>query len=174
MSAPNPAHLKAQFQALSLSRHVGRVMGVQGGVIRIQGLANAARIGDRLELKRNTGSSLHGEVLQVDADAINMLPDAAPDGVALGNRVILQKMPEFAPSASWIGRVVDPFGRPLDGRPLLRGEGKRNLMASPPPAVERKPLGARISTGMSVLNTVLPIVQGQRIGLFAGSGVGET
>ncbi|WP_181893210.1 FliI/YscN family ATPase [Falsiruegeria mediterranea] len=174
MSAPNPAHLKAQFQALSLSRHVGRVMGVQGGVIRIQGLANAARIGDRLELKRNTVSSLHGEVLQVDADAINMLPDAAPDGVALGNRVILQKMPEFAPSASWIGRVVDPFGRPLDGRPLLRGEGKRNLMASPPPAVERKPLGARMSTGMSVLNTVLPIVQGQRIGLFAGSGVGKS
>ena len=62
MSAPNPAHLKAQFQALSLSRHVGRVMGVQGGVIRIQGLAQVARIGDRLELKRNTGSSLHGEV----------------------------------------------------------------------------------------------------------------
>ncbi|SLN63814.1 Flagellum-specific ATP synthase [Falsiruegeria litorea R37] len=174
MSAPNPAHLKAQFQALRLSRHVGRVMGVQGGVIRIQGLANVARIGDRLELKRNTGSPLHGEVLQVDADAINMLPDAAPDGVALGNRVILQQMPEFAPSASWIGRVVDPFGRPLDGRPLLRGEGKRDLMASPPPAVERKPLGARMSTGMSVLNTVLPIVQGQRIGLFAGSGVGKS
>lgn len=174
MSAPNPAHLKAQFQSLSLTRHVGRVMGVQGGVIRIQGLANVARIGDRLELKRNTGSSLHGEVLQVDADAINMLPDAAPDGVALGNRVILQQMPEFAPSASWIGRVVDPFGRPLDGRPLLRGEGKRDLMASPPPAVDRKPLGARMSTGMSVFNTVLPIVQGQRIGLFAGSGVGKS
>lgn len=174
MSAPNPAHLKAQFQALSLSRHVGRVMGVQGGVIRIQGLAQVARIGDRLELQRNTGSPLHGEVLQVDADAINMLPDAAPDGVALGNRVILKQMPEFAPSASWIGRVVDPFGRPLDGRPLLRGEGKRDLMASPPPAVERKPLGARMSTGMSVLNTVLPIVQGQRIGLFAGSGVGKS
>ena len=112
--------------------------------------------------------------LQVDADAISMLPDAAPDGVALGNRVILQQMPEFAPSASWIGRVVDPFGRPLDGRPLLRGEGKRDLMASPPPAVDRKPLGARMSTGMSVLNTVLPIVQGQRIGLFAGSGVGKS
>lgn len=174
MSAPNPAHLKAQFQALSLSRHVGRVMGVQGGVIRIQGLANVARIGDRLELKRNTGSALYGEVLQVDADAINMLPDAAPDGVALGNRVILRQMPEFAPSPAWIGRVVDPFGRPLDGRPLLRGEGGRDLMASPPPAVERKPLGERMATGMSVLNTVLPIVQGQRIGLFAGSGVGKS
>lgn len=174
MTVPDPAHLKAQFDSLSLSRHVGRVLGVHGGVIRIRGLSSHACIGDRLELKRNTGNSLHGEVLQVDADALNMLPDAAPDGVALGNRVVLHKMTEFAPSASWIGRVVDPFGQPLDGRPILRGAGERDVMATPPPAVERKPLGTRMSTGLSVLNTVLPIVQGQRIGLFAGSGVGKS
>jgi len=70
--------------------------------------------------------------------------------------------------------VVDPFGRPLDGRPLMRGSKARDLMRAPPPAVQRKPLGQRMATGLAALNTLLPIVRGQRVGLFAGSGVGKS
>ncbi|MCL4118624.1 UNVERIFIED_CONTAM: hypothetical protein GTU68_032043 [Idotea baltica] len=125
-------------------------------------------------LRRRPGPELAGEVLQIDQDLVHMLPDSAADGVAIGDRVILYPMPSFAPGDHWAGRVVDPYGAPLDGKPLLRGGDARNIMASPPPAVERLPLGARVGTGLSVLNTMLPIVEGQRIGLFAGSGVGKS
>jgi flagellum-specific ATP synthase len=81
---------------------------------------------------------------------------------------------EVAPDDSWIGRIVDAFGQPLDGRALLRGAIARDIRANAPPAVTRKRLGGRLSTGVAVFDTLLPLVRGQRIGLFAGSGVGKS
>lgn len=166
--------LAASFADAELVRPVGRVVGIRGGAVQIAGLADEAHIGDHLMLRRRPGPELAGEVLQIDQDLVHMLPDSAADGVAIGDRAILYPMPVFAPGDHWVGRVVDPYGAPLDGKPLLRGGDARNIMASPPPAVERLPLGARVGTGLSVLNTMLPIVEGQRIGLFAGSGVGKS
>ncbi len=174
MFAPDPRCLTAELESLSLVRHVGRVAGIGRGTVEVSGLAPRARIGDRLTLSRNWGPNLTGEVLQVGRDLVQMLPESAPEGVALGNRVVLDPMPGFAPGPHWLGRVVDPFGRPLDGRPLLRGAEECDVMRAPPPAVSRKRMGARMATGLSVLNTMLPIVRGQRVGLFAGSGVGKS
>ncbi|WP_424985469.1 FliI/YscN family ATPase [Microbulbifer sp. S227A] len=162
------------FADAELARPVGRVVGVRGGAVQIAGIAQEAHIGDHLLLRRKPGPELAGEVLQIDQDIVHMLPDGAADGVAIGDRAVLYPMPGFAPGDHWVGRVVDPYGAPLDGKPLLRGQEVRNIMAAPPPAVERMPLGARVGTGLAVLNTMLPIVEGQRIGLFAGSGVGKS
>ncbi|WP_437436869.1 FliI/YscN family ATPase [Ruegeria arenilitoris] len=166
--------LKCEFDRLSALRHMGRVSGVARGVIEIQGLEGQARIGDHLTLRRRSGPDLPGEVLHVESDVIHMMPIAAPDGVCLGDRVILDQTPAFAPGMHWLGRVVDPFGKPLDGKPLLSGTQEQDIMRAPPPAVNRKPLGERMETGLAMLNTMLPVVQGQRIGLFAGSGVGKS
>ncbi|MEM1385738.1 MAG: FliI/YscN family ATPase, partial [Pseudomonadota bacterium] len=65
-------------------------------------------------------------------------------------------------------------GRPLDGRPAPRGTEARTIQAAPPPAGQRRALGARLEAGVAVFNTLLPMVRGQRIGLFAGSGVGKS
>ncbi|SFT95644.1 FliI/YscN family ATPase [Sedimentitalea nanhaiensis] len=166
--------LGSEIADARLVRPMGRVASVRGGSVQISGLADDAHIGDHLVLKRKSGTPLAGEVLQIEQGTIHMLPDSAPDGVAIGDRAILHRTRRFAPGDHWIGRVVDPFGAALDGKPLLRGPDAKDLMASPPPAVERQPLGERVGTGLSVLNTMLPIVQGQRIGLFAGSGVGKS
>ncbi len=174
MTDLDPLLLKCAIDRLSAVRHMGLVAGVADGLIGISGLCGPARIGDQLVLKRKTGPDLAGEVLRVEHDVIHMIPSAAPDGVSIGDRVFLHPAPIFAPGMHWLGRVVDPFGKPLDGKPLLGGPQACDLMQSPPPAVERKPLGLRMETGLSVLNTMLPIVQGQRIGLFSGSGVGKS
>lgn len=166
--------LQREIETLQTVRPVGRVVGVQSGTIQVSGLARDARTGDQLVLKRGTGTPLSGEVLQISQDLVIMLPDTAPDGVAIGDAAVLQQTPVFAPGDHWIGRIVDPYGQALDGKPLLRGEQDRDLMATPPPAAARQSLGARLATGLSVLNTILPIVEGQRIGLFAGSGVGKS
>jgi flagellum-specific ATP synthase len=80
----------------------------------------------------------------------------------------------FAPDDSWIGRVVDPDGRALDGRPLLPGLQPAALHQTPPEPHRRRGFGQRLETGLALLNTMLPLVRGQRIGLFAGSGVGKS
>ncbi|SMO78558.1 FliI/YscN family ATPase [Ruegeria faecimaris] len=174
MTDLDPMLLKCEFDRLSAMRHMGRVASVGRGVIEIEGLECVARIGDNLTLRRRSGPDLAGEVLHVESDLIHMLPAAAPDGVCLGDRVILNQTPAFSPGLHWLGRVIDPFGKPLDGKPLLSGTQERDILQNPPPAVVRKPLGARMETGLSIMNTMLPVVQGQRIGLFAGSGVGKS
>jgi len=170
----DPLLLKCEFDRMTPMRHVGLVSGVGPGGIEITGLNSHARIGDLLTVKRRAGPDLTGEVLHVGSEHIHMLPGSAPDGISLGDRVALDPAPGFAPGMHWLGRVIDPFGKPLDGKPLLGGVQDRDVLQAPPPAVARKPLGERMATGLAALNTVLPIVRGQRVGLFAGSGVGKS
>ena len=159
---------------VSLWRTIGRVTSISGGLVHASGLSEEVRIGDRIELRRKSGVPLIGEVLQIDGKSIGILPDMAPDGLAVNDRVAPLPHADFTPSERWIGRIVDPFGAPIDGNPLLRGPKALDIMSPPPPAVSRRPLGGRLNTGIAVLNTILPIVEGQRLGLFAGSGVGKS
>ncbi|MBE1285513.1 MAG: FliI/YscN family ATPase [Rhodobacteraceae bacterium] len=168
------ATLQKQVKEASVSRPIGRVRAVAGGRIELGGLAGIAGIGDHLKLKRQDGTVLSGEVVQITADSTWMLPDGALEQVSINDAVLWSKPPAFAPCDSWIGRMIDPMGAPLDGRPLLQGPKVRRIVASPPAAALRRPMGDRLATGLSVFNTLLPIVKGQRLGLFAGSGVGKS
>ncbi|MEO3413232.1 FliI/YscN family ATPase [Roseovarius sp. CAU 1744] len=166
--------LQAEIATLQAVRVLGRVRAVQGNTLRITGFGSAARLGDRIRVTRRGGGWLSGEVLQIDEDSVLMLADESPAGVSMGDRATLLQASNIAPADSWIGRIVDPFGQPLDDRPLLRGPVARPLLAEPPAATQRKTLGERLETGMAAFNTLLPIVRGQRVGLFAGSGVGKS
>jgi len=119
-------------------------------------------------------ADMDGEILTLTPEVAVVLPDHSPEGIVIGDRVTLLGPSRISPGDHWIGRVVDPWGRPADGRPLLRGPSDRSMRADPPRATERGPLGARLETGIAVFDTLLPIVRGQRIGLFAGSGVGKS
>ncbi|MDA3859297.1 MAG: flagellum-specific ATP synthase FliI, partial [Roseovarius sp.] len=98
---------------------------VKGNTLRVSGLSSAARLGDRVRIQTHAGAVLTGEVLQLETASLLILPDSAPEGVALGDRVLLLEAATIAPAASWIGRIIDPLGEPLDGRPLLRGPHPR-------------------------------------------------
>jgi len=174
MTKPGLASLQAEIATLETVRVVGRVSAVEGATLRISGLSTQACLGDRIRIYRRSGGQLSGEVLQMDRDTVLMLPDEAPQGVALGDRASLSSASMIAPDDSWIGRIIDPFGQPLDGRPMMRGTAPRPLRADPPAPAARRTLGARLETGMAAFNTLLPIVRGQRVGLFAGSGVGKS
>jgi flagellum-specific ATP synthase len=158
---------------LSHLRPLGRVTGASGGLIQVSGLSASARLGDRVTLGLSPDPR-NGEIVRITTVGLDCLLEGSADGVHLGDPVLLCPRPGFAPDSAWIGRVVDPDGMPLDGRPLVTGTQVRELRAQPLPARSRRPMGNRLATGLAVFDTLLPIARGQRLGLFAGSGVGKS
>jgi flagellum-specific ATP synthase len=166
--------LQGEIATIARARHVGRICEIGRGTIRVSGLSRTARLGDRVLVRDSSRGPMGGEVLQLSPTDVTVLPDQSAEGAAIGDRVELVGNNDVYPHGGWIGRVVDAFGRPLDGRPLARGAQPRPLRAPAPPAARRKPMGERLDTGLAAFNTLLPLVRGQRLGLFAGSGVGKS
>jgi len=162
--------LIADLAEIRAIRHFGHVSAMNAATVVAQGLTKQARLGDRVQI----GGAVGGEILSLGRDGAEILPEDSVEGLAIGAPVEHLGRNAVAPDDSWIGRVIDPYGQPLDGRPLGRGARERPLRAPPPPPSKRKRLGGRLSTGLDAFNTMLPLVRGQRIGLFAGSGVGKT
>lgn len=165
--------LATQIRNLRISRYFGHLHAIQAGVVMLTGLNSHAALGDRVRFDLPTGP-LFGEVIALQERLAAILPEGPSEGLHIGARAELLFAPRLAPSDAWIGRIVDPLGQPLDGRPLARGIAERSYRAPPPPAAERKRLGSRLDTGLAIFDTILPLVAGQRMGLFAGSGVGKS
>lgn len=174
MVLQNIETLRARLADLDPVRPFGRVVGAENACLKVAGLNGHARIGDQLRLIRTDGAFVGGEVVQLAPDGLIMLPDNRLEGIGVGNKVFVEANAGLAPCDAWIGRVIDPYGEPLDGRPLPPGARVCALDAPPPPPARRKKLGERLDTGMVLFNTLLPLARGQRIGIFAGSGVGKT
>lgn len=166
--------IAARMRGLGMTRHYGQVSAIQGGVILAGGLDSHASLGDRVVFSMRSGEDLNGEVVALQSSQAAILPEGPMDGLSIGTRVELIFAPSLAPANAWVGRIIDPFGRPLDGRPILAGGDERGFRPAPPPAASRNRLGARLDTGLAVFDTLLPLVRGQRTGLFAGSGVGKS
>lgn len=164
--------LLAEISGAAPVRRVGRVVETRRGLAEVTGL-DGATIGDRVLIHSRDGVA-GGEVLRLTPGRCSVLPDATGDGMAIQDRVTLLGKAEIAPDDSWIGRIIDATGQPLDGHPLLRGPNPRALRAPAPAAASRRRLGGRLDTGVAIFDTLLPVVRGQRIGLFAGSGVGKS
>ncbi len=165
--------LTSELRRVAVHSHVGRVAEAARGTLRVTGLQTHARLGDRVTI-HTRAAQIGGEVLRLSPGDSIILPDSSGEGLAIGDAVELVGAADIAPDDSWIGRVIDPFGAPLDGRPLLPGQHSCTVRALPPPATTRRRLGPRVETGVAVFDTLLPLVRGQRIGLFAGSGVGKS
>ena len=165
--------LRAEIANAQVMRPLARVSEVGRGLLRITGTGRAWRLGDRVSIF-GADAVFGGEIVVLDSAGAGVLSDEMPEGIRLGDKVELVGAGSICPHDGWIGRIIDPFGQPIDGRPLMKGAVVRALRANPPPAAERRRLGARLETGMRVFNTLLPLVRGQRIGLFAGSGVGKS
>ncbi|RMA43494.1 FliI/YscN family ATPase [Rhodophyticola porphyridii] len=162
--------LVARIQQVRPCYSVGKVVEVSTNALQVVGLNRVAALGDVIDL----GDGLSGEVVRVDPAGCLVMAEGTTAGLRLGAPARHLGPRLIAPGRHWIGRVIDPDGRPIDGRPLFPGTTARALHAPPPSPTARRGLGRRLDTGLAVFDTVLPLAQGQRIGLFAGSGVGKS
>lgn len=174
MSETNFKTLAAGIRKTRLTRSIGRISSISSGTISVIGISNYASVGDDVLIEAPNGAKLNGEVLNLTKDRVCVLVDGPSEGLVLGSRVTLLGQKSISPANSWLGRIIDPTGKPLDGGKLFGGPTEKKLKSPPPNPTKRRSLGARLETGMTVFNTLLPIVQGQRIGLFSGSGVGKS
>ena len=155
------------------SRPVLRIKDIQSDHVKITTGGEDIALGHQV---RFFGKEKHltGEVISVSEEIIHVVVEGDASALCVGDMVTHLGPFRIAPNESWIGRVIDPWGKPLDGIPLGQGEVEVPLNSVAPPATERRGLGPRLSTGLHALNTLLPIARGQRLGLFAGSGVGKS
>jgi flagellum-specific ATP synthase len=160
----------------------GRVIGLSGLVIDIDGLAGHVAVGDHLLLEPRDGGGIPAEIVGFRQGLAQAMPFSALDGLGPGSAALFRCGPAGGSSGgtlpvadSWLGRVLDPLGRPLDGHgPLPAGPCARRVRSAPPDATQRARLGPRLDLGVRALNCFAACRQGQRMGLFSGSGIGKS
>jgi type III secretion protein N (ATPase) len=163
--------LRAKLAQTPALRTTGRVLGVTGLSLRF--VMPGVRVGDVVHVKRR-GEALVCEVVGFDGGEAVAMPLGALTGVGPDDIVEATGLP-FCVKASdaLLGRVLDGLGHPLDGGPIGSGEDVP-VDRDPPLAMTRKPVDKPIATGVRVLDGLLTLGEGQRVGLFAGSGVGKS
>jgi flagellum-specific ATP synthase len=154
----------------------GRVVGVRGLMVEIAGPIHAMSVGARIVIDTGGNRFIPAEVIGFSDSNAVVMPFGGLDGVRRGCRaVIATAASQVRPSPAWLGRVINAMGEPIDGKgPLEQGPSPMPYRNSPPPAHSRKRVGAPLDLGVRALNTFLTCCRGQRLGIFAGSGVGKS
>src|ERR1035441_2001765 len=170
---------------IDLSRYaefVNRIepLRLEGEVVELVGLivesrGPAAAIGDFCEILTRSGRCIRTQVIGFRNGRVLSMPLEETDGLCLGDRIIARGgESEVAVSVGLLGRVIDGFGNPMDKGPSIAGNETRSLYASPAGPLDRAHIEDRLTTGIRVVDGLLPCGKGQRIGIFGGSGVGKS
>jgi type III secretion protein N (ATPase) len=163
--------VKARLSATATVLAVGKVRAVVG--LSLRAALPGARIGDVVHIRRK-GEPLLGEIVGFEAGETIILPLGDVAGVGPDDPVESTGSPlEVRASDALLGRVVDGLGRPLDGQAPISGVAVP-VDRAPPAALGRRPVVEPLPTGIRVIDGILTLGEGQRMGLFAGSGVGKS
>jgi flagellum-specific ATP synthase len=151
-----------------------------GSVVRTIGMTAAvaglpAPVGALVEIERQSGGAIQGEVIGFDKSLTLVYPFSDVAGIRHGSRVRLKKTTRFVNvGESLLGRIIDAHGNAIDGLPQPVLTQRTRLDRKPPSAVERPRIDTPLSTGVRAIDGLLTCGRGQRMGIFAGSGVGKS
>jgi flagellum-specific ATP synthase len=152
----------------------GIVSEVAPAYCRVSGLSPFVKLGECLELITGAANDL-AEVIRVDERGVTVKPFDATMRAGLGTVARRRGALTLSPHASWKGRIINALGAPIDsGEALLQGERPVTRDREPPPAMRRQRVRTPLKTGVRVVDFLTPLFAGQRIGIFAGSGIGKS
>jgi flagellum-specific ATP synthase len=154
----------------------GRVAAVNGLLIEARGGLSRLAVGARAVITRHGEAPLAAEVVGFRETRALLMPFGPVEGVAPGAEIRIEPNGgAVRPTKAWLGRIVDAFGEAIDGHgPLPQGMAPYPLKAPPPPAHARARVGERLDLGVRSMNVFTTCCRGQRLGVFAGSGVGKS
>lgn len=152
-------------------QRVGEVESVVGLSVQVRGLR--CSVGEVVLL--GDGAGTPAEVVALDGDIASCMPLDNLDGLAVGAPVRGTGVPAMVPvGPALLGRVIDAAGRPIDGKGPIFTSEQVPINAAAPNALERARIDTPVAMGVRVLDTLVTLGKGQRIGFFAGSGVGKS
>lgn len=162
--------------SITASTFCGKITSARGLLVEAVGITPRVHLGSTVSIQQKDEEGLLAEVVGFREETVLLMAYGTLEGIRPGARVdILQDSLKVYPTKAWQGRVIDALGQPLDHKgPLPQGSQAYGLKASPPQAHTRKRTNARIDLGVKALNTFTTCCRGQRIGIFAGSGVGKS
>ncbi|MEO0978348.1 MAG: flagellar protein export ATPase FliI [Pseudomonadota bacterium] len=169
--------LFAEIDSLLPTEIYGRVTAVQGLLVEIAGPIHEMSVGSRLLIDNGDDNpKVPAEVVGFKEHKALCMPFSGLEGVRMGCRAVISSRESVVhPGDAWLGRVVNAQGEPIDGKgDIANGAVPRKLRSAPPPASERQRVGAPVDLGVRALNTFVTCCEGQRMGIFAGSGVGKS
>jgi flagellum-specific ATP synthase len=168
--------LASDIERLNPVKIFGRVMGVQGMLIEAGGVQRQLSVGGRCDVIARDGRRVPCEAVGFRNGRALLMPFHDISGIGLGCRTeVYDAEPVIYPSDQWLGRVINAFGQSVDSKgPLPMGETAYPIHNRPPPAHSRGRVQGKIDLGVRAINAFLTCCQGQRMGIFAGSGVGKS
>ncbi|MFZ4540638.1 MAG: flagellar protein export ATPase FliI [Rickettsiales bacterium] len=171
-------HLLQEIDRISAVVATGRVVAVKGLLIECAGIEELLSVGARCAVQ-GVLSAEHQvlcEVVGFREKVALLMPFGSVEGVGLGAKVtVVSSASAVEPSPSWLGRILDAMGDPIDGKgPLMRGGVPYLLRANPLAPSQRARVHGKMDMGIRAINTFLTTCRGQRLGIFAGSGVGKS
>ena len=174
VAAPDP--IAERLRGRRTVRHVGRIVRALGTSLRVSGLP--ARIGERCEIRdRDTGAAVLADVVGLESGDAILVPLSGLAGISADAEVrALGDAGTIPVSEALLGRVLDGFGRPLDGGPPAetRGATLASALAEPPGPLERSRVERPVATGVRLIDALATVGVGQRVGVFAPAGAGKS
>jgi len=174
MRYPDWSELCERVRRIDSVRVSGRVVGATGLLIESQG--PPARLGELCAIERGRNATpLLAEVVGFRGGNLLLMPLGELEGIYAGSVVSpTRQQVSVAVGDELLGRVLDALGNPIDGRPLPALSSRYALYRDAPPALERPPLREPLPMGVRAIDALLTCARGQRVGIFAGSGVGKS
>ncbi len=168
--------IESSIKALPEQQLYGRVSKILGLLIEISGVSEAITIGSHVNLRPKQGQPVPCEVIGFRDQQALLMPFGTLEGIGLGCAAIVQPdVPSIFPSDAWLGRVINALAEPIDGKgPLINGDTPIPLRNKPPAPHARQRIGKQLDLGVRAVNSFLATCQGQRMGIFSGSGVGKS
>lgn len=162
------------IRTASLYRRTGRIEKVVGTVLESRGPDVA--IGNLCEIRLGRDRApILAEVVGFNHERVQLMPLGPVAGMVRGAEVVALRVPFTVPVGDrLLGRVIDARGNVLSGDPLAGRVRRRHVTNAPPPALSREPIREPVSTGVRAIDGLLLLGRGQRVGIFAGSGVGKS
>lgn len=158
-----------QTEPISAQGRVSKIVGLM-----VEAAGPRASVGEYCHILTREGRELPAEVVGFRGSTTLLMPLGELEGIAPGDRVLPQRQTLTVPvGPGLLGRILDGLGHPMDGRPLLT-ETAYPLQNKPPNALLRPRIRETLSVGVRAIDGILTIGRGQRIGIFAGSGVGKS
>ena len=163
-----------QLRSADLMRQYGKVRQVIGVVI--ESLGPNMAVGETCEISyKRTAEPVLAEVVGFRDNKVLIMPLGEQMGIGAGSDVVAHGGPlQIGVTDHLLGRVLNGLGRPMDGKGTIVADNRAVVTAAPPPPLSRKRVTEPLSLGIRAIDGLLTCGKGQRVGIFAGSGVGKS